>query len=230
MHSNAKRRNIVDGERIAAVLMAGGLGRRMRADGGGGDKPLRLLAGKSLLEHVMARIAPQAEAMAINANGDPAHFAAFGLDVIADAVPDYPGPLAGILAGMRWAAGQGFALVLSVPTDTPFLPYDLAARLIEAKAAASAQAACAASGGRIHPVVGLWPVRLADGLERDLRGGMRKVEDWAAQHGVARAEFGTQGGDPFFNVNTPEDLAEAEEKLRRAEKAKPSSAMPRSGG
>jgi molybdenum cofactor guanylyltransferase len=206
----------VSGERIAAVLMAGGLGRRMQADGAGGDKPLRLLAGRSLLGHVVARLAPQTQAMAINANGDPARFASFGLDVVADAVPDYPGPLAGILAGMRWAASRGFSQVLSVPTDTPFLPHDLAARL----SAASAQIACAASGGRVHPVVGLWPVGLADALEADLRGGMRKVERWTAQHGAVAVEFGVDGGDPFFNVNTPEDLAAAEELYRRCEAAR----------
>ena len=186
----------------------------MQADGIVGDKPLRLLAGRSLLAHVIDRIAPQVEAMAINANGDPARFASFGLEVVADEVSDYPGPLAGVLAGMRWAASRGFSLVLSVPTDTPFLPEDLVARLVEARETASAKIACAASGGRTHPVVGLWPVGLADMLEADLRGGMRKVERWTAQHGAALAGFGIEGGDPFFNVNTPEDLAQAEKMLR----------------
>lgn len=194
--------------------MAGGQGRRMQADGIVGDKPLLLLAGRSLLAHVMDRIAPQVAAMAINANGDPARFAAFGLEVVADAVPDYPGPLAGVLAGMRWAASHGFSQVLSVPTDTPFLPDDLVARLVEARVAASVQLVCAASGGRTHPVVGLWPVGLADTLEADLRAGMRKVDRWTAQHGLVLAEFGIAGGDPFFNVNTSADLAEAEKMLR----------------
>ena len=186
----------------------------MQADGAGGDKPLRLLAGRSLLAHVIDRVAPQVQALAINANGDPVRFSSFGLDVVADEVPDYPGPLAGVLAGMRWASSHGYSLVLSVPTDTPFLPNGLVTRLIEARETASAPIAYAASGGRTHPVVGLWRVDLADALETDLRGGMRKVERWMAQHGAVVADFAVVDGDPFFNVNTPEELAEAEKMLR----------------
>jgi molybdopterin-guanine dinucleotide biosynthesis protein A len=195
---------------VAAILLAGGLGSRMRQEGAVTDKALRLLGGRPLVAHAIARINPQVGAMVLNANGDPERFVDFGLDVVADDLPDYPGPLAGILAGMRWAAAHGFADVLSVPTDTPFLPQDLVARLDAARMVGGVPLACAGSGGWTHPVVGLWPVSLADALEADLRGGMRKIDRWTAKHGVAVAEFGVEGGDPFFNVNTPEELAQAE--------------------
>jgi molybdopterin-guanine dinucleotide biosynthesis protein A len=133
-----------------------------------------------------------------------------GFEIVADALPDYPGPLAGILAGMRWAAARGFADVLSVPTDTPFLPVDLVARLEAARRDAAVPLACAGSGGWTHPVVGLWPVALADALEAALRDGMRKIDRWTALHGVATAVFEIGDYDPFFNVNTPEELVEVE--------------------
>src|SRR5580698_1224360 len=133
-------------DRPVAVLLAGGLGRRM----GGGDKPLRVLHGRTMLDHVIARIKPQVRAMVLNANGDPARFSGWGLEVVADPLPDLPGPLAGVLAGMRWAAARypDAGAVLSVPTDTPFLPDDLVARLLAARAASGLPIACAASGGR----------------------------------------------------------------------------------
>ncbi len=193
---------------VACVLLAGGLGRRM----GGGDKPLRLLAGRPLLDHVIARVRPQVAALALNANGDASRFAAWGLPVVPDTLPDHPGPLAGILAGMRWAGARGHADLLSVPTDTPFLPADLATRLAAARAAAGTPLACATSGGWRHPVVGLWPVALADTLEASLLGGMRKIEVWTAEHGIAHADFAGEP-DPFFNANTPAELAEAERLL-----------------
>jgi len=199
---------------IAAVLLAGGQGTRMSADGQGADKPLRLLGGRPLLTHVIAVVAPQVGRMVLNANGDPARFVDFGLPVVADEVADYPGPLAGILAGMRWAAAQGATDVLSVAADTPFLPGDLVVRLDAARRAAGVPLACAASGGWTHPVIGLWPVALADALEADLRAGMRKIDAWTAQHGVASAEFSMEPFDPFFNVNRPGDLAEAEALFR----------------
>jgi molybdopterin-guanine dinucleotide biosynthesis protein A len=201
---------------IAAVLLAGGQGTRMSADGQGADKPLRLLGGIPLLAHVIAVVAPQVGRMVLNANGDPARFADFGLPVVADEVADYPGPLAGILAGMRWAAAQGATDVLSVAADTPFLPRDLVARLEAARRAAGVPLACAASGGWTHPVIGLWPVALADALEADLRAGMRKIDAWTAQHGASSAEFSMEPFDPFFNVNRPGDLAEAERLLGAA--------------
>jgi molybdopterin-guanine dinucleotide biosynthesis protein A len=193
-----------------AVLLAGGLARRM----GGGDKPLRTLGGRPLLDHVIERVRPQVRAMALNANGDPARFAAWGLPVIADTLADNPGPLAGVLAGMRWAAAAGAADVLSVPTDTPFLPRDLVARLDAARRAAGVPIACAASGGRTHPVAALWPVALADALEAALVGGMRRIDRWTAGQGVAPASFDDDvGRDAFFNVNSAEELAEAERML-----------------
>jgi molybdopterin-guanine dinucleotide biosynthesis protein A len=188
------------------VVLAGGLARRL----GGGDKPLRMLAGATLLDHALARIRPQVSAIVLNANGDPSRFAAWDLPVVPDPVADTPGPLAGVLAGMLWARAHrpGAEDVLSVPSDTPFLPRDLLARLSAARADGAA-IACAASGGRSHPVVGLWPVRLADALARALADGERKVETWAARHGLAVAAFDAGPPDPFFNVNTQEDLHEA---------------------
>ena len=173
---------------------------------GGGDKPLLRLGAHSLLEHAIAQIRPQVTAMVLNANGDPARFAAIGLPVIADPLPDFPGPLAGILAGLRYAAKHhpGIAHVASIPTDTPFLPSDLVARL-----RATAPLAVACSGGRTHPVIGLWPVALADDLEAALRAGDRKIDRWTARHGVVQVPFASDPVDPFFNVNTPDDLAEA---------------------
>ncbi len=195
--------------RPVAVLLAGGLARRM----GGGDKPLRRLGGRPLLDHVLDRVRPQVRAIALNANGDPARFAAWGLPVLPDTLPDNPGPLAGVLAGMRWAAAGGAADVLSVPTDTPFLPADLAARLEQARRAAGVAIACAASGGRTHPVVALWPASLADALEAALLAGMRKIDRWTAAQGVVSAIFDESGYDPLLNVNSPDELQAAERLL-----------------
>jgi molybdopterin-guanine dinucleotide biosynthesis protein A len=188
---------------------------------GGGDKPLRLLAGRTLLDYVIERIRPQVRALVLNANGDPARFAAWGLPVVGDPLPDFPGPLAGVLAGMRWAAAQQASTVLSVPTDTPFLPVDLVTRLEAARAAAGMPIACAASGGRTHPVAALWPVALADELEAALRAGERKIDAWTARYGVAEAVFDDDAGDPFFNVNRPEELAEAERRLAAIHATRP---------
>ena len=198
--------------RPVAVLLAGGLARRM----GGGDKPLRPLGGRALLDHVIERIRPQVRALALNANGDPARFAAWGLKVLPDPLQGNPGPLAGVLAGMRWAAALGAADVLSVPTDTPFLPADLVARLQAARAAAAVPIACAASRGRTHPVAALWPAALADALEASLLAGARKIDRWTEGHGIATASFDDPGYDPFFNVNSPDELAEAETLLAQA--------------
>lgn len=193
--------------RPVAVILAGGLARRM----GGGDKGLRPLRRRPMLEHVLDAIRPQVAAMALSANGDPGRFTQFGLPVLADPVPENPGPLAGILAGMRWArtAHPGAAALLSVPTDTPLLPVDLVARLAAARTAAGAAIACAASGGRLHPVVALWPVALADALADALATGVRGVGAFAAPHGLAVADFAIGHADPFLNVNEPVDLARA---------------------
>jgi molybdopterin-guanine dinucleotide biosynthesis protein A len=197
------------------VLLAGGLSRRM----GGGDKCLRRLGGSSILARVIERLQPQARRLVINANGDPARFAAFGLPVASDAVADFPGPLAGVLTGMMWARDHApdVADIVTVPTDGPFVPRDLVARLVAARDAAGADLVQAASGGQAHPVVGLWPVRLADDLRRALVDeSIRKVDVWTARHRLVTVEFATDPVDPFFNANRPEDLAEAERLLARA--------------
>jgi molybdopterin-guanine dinucleotide biosynthesis protein A len=193
---------------IAGVLLAGGLARRM----GGGDKPLRTIGGRSLLELVIARMRPQVAALVLNANGDPARFAAYGLPVIADSVAGNPGPLAGVLAGLDWAAANrpDCPMVVSVPTDAPFLPTDLVDRMLRAIGAEQTELACAASGGQAHPVIGLWPVRLRGELRDAVAGeGVRKVDEWTARYRLATVEFPATPVDPFFNANRPEDLAAA---------------------
>jgi molybdopterin-guanine dinucleotide biosynthesis protein A len=194
--------------RPTILVLAGGRATRM----GGGDKALRPFGASTLLDHVVARLAGQGSRIVLNANGDPARFARFGLPVVPDPVPGHPGPLAGILAGMEWArtAAPGTADLVTVPTDTPFVPTDLVARLMQGRDAAGAALASAESGGRLHPVVGLWPVRLAPLLRQAMmREGMRGVTSWAARFTLARVGFAANQIDPFFNVNTPEDLAAA---------------------
>jgi len=191
------------------LVLAGGLARRM----GGGDKPMTRIGGKTILARVLERMAPQCSRLVLNANGDPARFADTGLPVIADDVPDFAGPLAGILAGLDWAAAHApdIATVVSVPGDCPFLPPDLVARLSAAREAAGQPLACARSGEWRHPVVGLWPVALRADLRRALtQEGMRKIELWTAPHGVALVDWPAEPVDPFFNVNTPDDAAAAE--------------------
>ncbi len=191
------------------LVLAGGLARRM----GGGDKARIQIGGKTILQRVLACIGSQCAAVIINANGDPARFADTGLPVVADSVPDFAGPLAGILAGLDWTAAHAQACewLLSVPGDCPFLPKDLAARLHEARVAAGLPLACARSGQWRHPVVALWPVALREDLRRALLDDrLRKIEIWTARHGVAIADWPAEPVDPFFNVNTPEDAARAE--------------------
>ena len=191
------------------VVLAGGLARRM----GGGDKARLRIGGRTILERVLARLKPQCAALILNANGDPARFADTGLAVVPDSVPDFAGPLAGILAGLDWAATEAtdVADIVSVPGDCPFLPEDLVARLSAARAREAAPLACARSGEWRHPVVGLWPVALRGDLRQALVAeGLRKIEAWTARHGVAVADWPALPVDPFFNINTPEDAAEAE--------------------
>lgn len=191
---------------ICGIILAGGQARRM----GGGDKGLLPLAGRPMVAHVIARLAPQVAPLAISANGDPARWAPFGLPVLADSVPGYPGPLAGVLAGMDWAAGMGAAQVLTAAADTPFLPQDLAARLAGAGEFALAASPDMAGTLRLHPTCGLWPVRLRHDLRAALQAGSRRVMGWALDHGAVSVAFAADGGDPFFNINTPQDLARAE--------------------
>ena len=190
------------------LILAGGLARRM----GGGDKPLKPLAGRPILAHVVERLRVQCDGLILNANGDPARFAAFGLPVIADTVPDFAGPLAGILAGLDWLAGHRSETrwLLSAAADTPFIPGDLARRLHEVRAAEGTPLACAASAGQAHHAIGLWPVSLRQDLREALASGERKIGRWTQTHGVAMAEWPAVPVDPFFNVNTPGDLLEAE--------------------
>jgi molybdenum cofactor guanylyltransferase len=197
---------------VAGVILAGGLARRM----GGGDKGLIALGGKPILAHVIERLKPQVNTLLINANGDPQRFAAYGLPVVADSISGSAGPLAGVLAGLDWAAGKGFVLIVTAATDTPFLPRDLVSRFCEGVRASEAQLAVAASGGRHHPVFGLWPCALREDLRRTMtEEGTRKVEDWTKRHRLAAIAFEDQPYDPFFNVNRPEDVAEAEIILSR---------------
>src|SRR5262245_20998741 len=165
--------------KVPAVLLAGGLARRM----GGGDKPMRTIGGRTILERVIARLAPQCDRLILNANGDPARFAAFGLTVVADNVPDFPGPLAGILAALDWTAMNRPEVkwVLSAAGDCPFLPRDLLARLHGARARENAELAVAASAGQSHPVIGLWPVSLREALRHSLVvEDIRKIDRWTA--------------------------------------------------
>jgi molybdopterin-guanine dinucleotide biosynthesis protein A len=194
---------------IPGVLLAGGLARRM----GGGDKPMRTIAGQTILERVIARLKPQCSALILNANGDPARFASFGLPVIADTVADFPGPLAGILAALDWMAEHRPEVthVLSAAADCPFLPRDLVARLDGARLAENAELAVASSGGQTHPVIGLWSVRLRGELRHALvQEDVRKIDRWTARYPLATVSWPVTPVDPFFNANTVDDIAEAE--------------------
>ncbi|MDB5359600.1 MAG: putative molybdopterin-guanine dinucleotide biosynthesis protein [Rhodospirillales bacterium] len=193
-----------------AVVLAGGLARRM----GGGDKPLMDLAGRPLLSHILDRLEPQVSLLALNANDDPARYRPFGLPILPDSLAGRPGPLAGILAALDWAAGRDATHVLTVPGDTPFLPPDLVLRL-SAATVAGAPAAIAASGGRRHPTVGFWPVAAREPLRAAIRDeGLRRVEHWVGRLGAVAVDFGIEPFDPFFNLNTPDDLTAAERILR----------------
>ena len=197
---------------VAGILLAGGLSRRM----GGGDKCLRSLGSTTILARVIARAEPQVAMLALNANGDPARFAAYRLPVVADSIPDFAGPLAGVLAGLDWAAAASGEVthVASFATDAPFLPTNLVARLRAALERDGADLACAASGGRAHPVFALWPVALREELRRAMRDdGIRKVDAWTARYRLALVDYAAAPIDPFFNTNRPEDLAVAERLL-----------------
>jgi len=199
---------MADKNPIVGVVLAGGHARRL----GGGDKPLREIGGQSMLARIIRRLSPQCDELLLNANGDPARFAPYGLPVIADAVEGYPGPLAGILAGLEWTAANRPAVrwVLTAAADSPFLPPDLAARLSAAAAAPGIDVAVAASGGRSHHVIALWRVDLRVPLRAALTAdGSRAVGRWISAYNVATVTWPTEPFDPFFNANTPDDLDEA---------------------
>ena len=203
--------------KVIGLLLAGGQSRRM----GGGDKSLRVLDGASLLERVIERLRPQVDELVLNANGDPDRFAEFALPVVADSVPDFAGPLAGVLAGLDWAAAHrpDSTFIASVATDAPFLPADFVARLTAARKAAEADLACACSGGRAHPVFGLWPLRLREDLRRAIvDDGIRKVDEWTARHRLVTVPFADRPIDPFFNANRLEDLEAAAKLLKFAKR------------
>jgi molybdenum cofactor guanylyltransferase len=205
-------------ELVIGVLLAGGKSSRM----GGGDKCLLPLAGRPILAHIIARLRPQVSDLIINANGDLTRFSAFGLPMIPDRIGDHAGPLAGVHAGIEWARAnrpEG-RFVITAATDTPFFPADLIARFCEVFLGTEPRLIVARSKGGVHPVFGLWPVSLVPDLEDSLRRGMRKVSDWVREHGAEEVEFpaaqvGGRKMDPFFNINRPDDLAEAETLLQK---------------
>jgi molybdopterin-guanine dinucleotide biosynthesis protein A len=199
----------------ACVILAGGLARRM----GGGDKPLKTIGGKTILDRVIECVTPQTGAVVLNANGDPARFAQWKLPVVADSIEGFAGPLAGVLAGMDWAAEHApqAQFLLSVAADCPFLPNDLVARLESAREAGDADFAVAHSGDQAHPVIALWRIALRDDLRHALvNENMRKIDRWTARYKMASADWPVEPVDPFFNANTPEDVEMAERLLRGA--------------
>jgi len=199
-------------EAVVGVLLAGGQARRM----GGGDKCLRTLSGEPILAHVVRRVRPQVGPAILNAGGDPARFAGFGLPVVPDTVEGFAGPLAGILTGLEWAAehAPGARWVASFATDAPFVPTDLVDRMVAAVASGEGELACASSGRRTHPVFGLWPVEIAGELRKALvEEDERKIDRFTARRRVAVVEYGAEPVDPFFNANRPEDLEQAERLL-----------------
>jgi len=207
---DAKAESLAD--RIAGVIISGGQSQRW----GGGDKFLAELGGRTLLSHVAARVRSQVRMTILNANGKTAQYRGLDMAVVPDAVRGDRGPLAGVLTGFDWVRENlpGVPWVLTVPSDAPFLPPDLATRLMAAVEAEGADLACAASAGRTHPVIGLWPVALCDRLRHGLLvEDERKIDAWTAAYRVAQVEWPTDSVDPFFNVNTRDDLARAEQLL-----------------
>jgi molybdenum cofactor guanylyltransferase len=199
-------------ERVAGVVLAGGRSSRM----GGCDKSLKLFAGKPLLAHAIERLKPQVGDLVINANGDPSRYASFALPVVADSMPDHAGPLAGVQAGLAWFARNrpDLTYVVTVAGDTPFFPADLVQRFLAALPSRPTLVVARSDKGT-HPVFGLWPVAMAPDLDKALKRGMRKVGAWAKQQGAVEVYFPKVEAngrlvDPFFNINRPEDLAEAE--------------------
>ena len=199
-------------EHVVGVLLAGGRAKRM----GGGDKGLRALGGRPIMDYIVERARPQVAALLINANGDPERFSGYGLPVIPDVIEDFAGPLAGVLTGMEWAAATApqCPWVATFACDAPFAPTDLVARFLAAVEDEGADMACAKSRGRAHPVFGLWPVALAGELRQAMiEEDMRKIDRWTARYNLIEVDFAADPSDPFFNINAPENLAEAERLL-----------------
>ena len=196
-------------ENVLGVILAGGQARRM----GHVDKAFIEVSGKPVIELVAERLRPQVTRLIINANGDPARFAALELPVAADSIKGFAGPLAGVLAAMEWAGRHApdCRQIATIAVDTPFFPLNFVAAMVKKGNREKADIVCAASNGRNHPVAGLWPVRLARDLRAAMTGdGIRKVDLWTARHKLAVCEFATAGYDPFFNINRPDDIEQAE--------------------
>lgn len=186
----------------AAIILAGGRSLRM----GGGHKALLPLGQGRVIDHVLARLRPQCDVIALSANGDPDPWSGLGLPILPDSLPDHPGPLAGVLVGMDWAATMGATRVLSVAADTPFLPPDLWGRLAEGPGLRIAASLGADGAEKMQPTIGLWPVSLRDDLRAALGRGERKVALWALQNGASVVPFADTVPPAFFNINTPDDL------------------------
>lgn len=198
-----------DQDSVVGVVLAGGQARRM----GGGDKCLLPVAGQPILAHILERLKPQVGATAINANGDPARFEAFGLPVLPDLLEGYQGPLAGVLTGLAWVleTRPEARWMVTVPGDGPLVPRDLVSRFLAEASREGADLACAASGGRSHPVIGLWPTSLFEDLRKAVvEEELRKVDRWTGRHHLVEVAWPIDTYDPFFNANKPEDLAAAE--------------------
>ncbi len=197
-------------KQVVGIVLAGGQARRM----GGGDKCLLEIGGQSLLARAIDRLSPQVSKLVINANGDAARFGSFDAPVVKDTIDGFVGPLAGVLAGMRWTLEHApdAPYIITAASDTPFFPRDLVQRFLQDVGRGQLSIALATSNGRVHPVFGLWPVALADDLEKALNSGLRKILDWTDRHEMVEVvfEIGTAQIDPFYNVNRPEDLAKAE--------------------
>ena len=199
---------------VAGVILAGGKSTRM----GGVDKALVEVGGKPMITHAVARLKRQTPTLAINSNNPESDYSKYRLPVISDGFEDRLGPLAGVLAGLKWAAKKGCPLVVTAAGDTPFFPIDLVERLHAAIKDSELPIALAATRNQVarlvrHPTFGLWPTRLADDLEEALVGGVRKVVHWTDRHGAATVEFPCGEYDPFFNINTPEDVDRANSML-----------------
>ncbi|NQV98086.1 MAG: molybdenum cofactor guanylyltransferase MobA [Rhodospirillales bacterium] len=200
---------------VVGVLLAGGLSRRM----GGGDKNLLQLAGQSILSRTIARVTPQVSTLILNANGDAGRFASYGLPVVGDVIDGFAGPLAGILTGLEWASANrpDCQWIATFPTDAPFLPENLVAKLMQAVAAEGADMACATSNNRTHPPIAVWPVRLKNELRQAMVDeDMRKIDLWTGRYSTAHVAFDDPDMDPFFNINRPENLDEAERYLAQS--------------
>ncbi|MBT4890688.1 MAG: molybdenum cofactor guanylyltransferase MobA [Rhodospirillales bacterium] len=202
-------------EPIVGVLLAGGLARRM----GGGDKPLKTLGGRPILDQVIERSSSQVDTLILNANGEHDRFKDYGLEIVADVIEGYAGPLAGVLTGMEWARSHipKARWLVSFACDAPFFPTDMVSRLIAEQEKSGTQMACAHSNGRSHPVFALWPVSLVDDLRMAMvEENIRKIDLWTSRYNNVQVEFDNvrENVDPFFNINRPDDLAEAEKLIK----------------